>query len=219
MEELNDFIWDSVNSSSDWGTRVATAGWALAYGLSQKGLMLHYHKAGWANDSRTNNAIGSNGKCSERGYCNNWGKKLTDESASYICNKKDWGHYINFQGDCSKSNGTWTPNKENYYAGLDCTGFVKWAIRTGCGVTIGESFPRTVNYDEAQPGDVLIHPGHVILFLKKNDDGTYMTVESGSGGAKGLYFHKYSAESLRSSNYRVIRFTDEYADRCKVVTE
>ena len=217
MEELNDFIWDSVNSSSDWGTRVATAGWALAYGLSQKGLMLHYQKAGWANDSRTNNAIGSDGKCSERGYCNNWGRKLDGNSSGISSACAKYGGYINFIGDCS-------PREDYYYAGLDCTGFVKWAIRTGCGVTIGDStyqssFPRTVNYDEAQPGDVLIHPGHVILFLKKNDDGTYMTVESHSGGAKGLYFHKYSAESLRSSNYRVIRFTDEYADRCKVVTE
>lgn len=218
MSELDKFIWNSVNKSEDWGTRVATAGWALAYGLSQKGLKLHYQKGGWATDDRTNGTIGKTRNCEINGYCANWGRLLTNSGIDYTCNQKSWGGYVNTQSpkkDCS--NGL-RYNKK--YAGLDCTGFVKWAIRTGCGVTINDShyqnnLPKTSNIDEAEPGDVLLTSGHVRLFLKKNNDGTYMIAESSSGQFKnnGLFFHKYTKSQL--SSYKVIKMSSEYSKVCK----
>lgn len=217
MEELNEFIWESVNSSDDWGTRVATAAYSLAYGLAQKGLVMHYQKAGWANDDGTTSVENSVGKCEMNGYCKNWGRLLTSTG---INRALKYGNYVNVAKDYSNNGG----KNGKYYSGLDCTGLVKWAIRTGCGTSDisdklyqnSSKFPRGKkgDIDVAQTGDVLITDGHVKLFLKHNSDGTYMTVEATSGSnLHGVVFQKSTKNDLKG--YSVIKMHEKWDQYCK----
>ena len=208
MDEIDEFIKNSIDSVDDWGLRVATAGWALAYGLSEKGVKMYYSKASWASDSRTNGAIGAGPACKSRGFCHNWGLVRSHSSNVSDCGR--YGH-INKYDDCS-------PGRldDTKYTGLDCTGFVKWSICTGCGHCIPDSvytedrnlFPYT-DISNAEPGDVLISSGHVILFLKHNDDGTFYTVEA---IPPTVVFKKLSNPG---SGFHVAHMRDGYEQYCE----
>ena len=175
-----------------------------------------FDKHGWGDSS---DGTGSSCK-KEDGFCNFWGQYITTSSTTIgkWCNA--YGGYINYSSprDCTSSQ----ISAGKYYSGVDCTGLVKWAIRTACGTAdISDSkyqgdrnlFPRTSDISKARAGDVLITTSHVKLFLKNNGDGTYMTVESSSGGAAGVFFKKSTANDLK--NYQVIQMSNGYAKYCK----
>ena len=89
FDEMNDFILNSVdNAGNDWGTKVATAGWALVYATAQKGVKLHYGKCG-ATGYCAQNAV----DCKPYGYCKNWGR-IQSSNYDYQCG---YTGYINRQ--------------------------------------------------------------------------------------------------------------------------
>lgn len=92
-----------------------------------------------------------------------------------------------------------------YYNGLDCSGFVRWAIKNaGCSYSDGflgfKSFmaktPRRSSLKDLQPGDLLMSSGHVILVVAYREDlNRVVTVES-AGGTNGLIVRAYADGGL-----------------------
>ena len=76
FKELAKYIYDNVNKESDWGRRVAAAGWSLAYGLYEKCMMLHYRKSGKFSSSSRKNIIN-----------HKWGQYVDESEINRICSQ------------------------------------------------------------------------------------------------------------------------------------
>lgn len=113
-----------------------------------------------------------------------------------------------------------THNKTTYNAcGLDCSGFVSWALNNG-GVHIGVRTAGTfhnisgarkvsLNPKEAvlQPGDIMESNSHVVLVVGiSNSSNSYLVAESGSKGS-GVYFQ---TRSFAPSNYWGVDMSSVY---------
>ena len=194
-EQLDDYILSNVDKAGeDWGTRVATAGYSLIKGLNNYNLRLHYEKAGTGSDSASS-IIGYESGCNGRHYCVNWGKHITQSRINSINSKWD---YV------------------NEYSGVDCTGFVKWSIGTGCGY-VGWDWQHVSRgntpLSEARSGDYLALPGHVALVLKNLGNGTLIIGESTSGYGKiGTIFNTVNTNNKK---YTLVPMQDWYQSHCK----
>ena len=200
FNELAQFIGDSVNNAGDdWGMRVAVAGWALTYGLAEKGVKLHYLSYGkWhLEDNKIIN--------------HQWGKYTTAAERARAC--KYGKINVSNSGDCYKEGKT--------YKGLDCDGFVSWAQRVGCGKAVlswyGAKTKTTSDFSKAKPGDSVRCSGHELLFLKHSGNGTFIVAEASSASSAGVVFTKTSKEGLskRFSGCVIEQLTQSYKKNCK----
>ena len=97
--------------------------------------------------------------------------------------------------------------------GMDCSGFVSWAIRNACkssfSAVLAEDFlgygKHLSSLEDAKPGDVLASTGHVILVIKNNGDGSIIAAEE-SFSASGLVFKEYSS----LGNYKLVDMSNWY---------
>ncbi len=133
------------------------------------------------------------------GYC--WGG---DRSSMGV--GTSWG---NSSSSCN------SPTNSHKYFGMDCSGFVSWAIRNACkpgysNTTHGMDHGPHIKAENAKPGDLMLNPAsHVRLVVKNNGDGTVITVESG-GSYDGIAFSKHGDES----GYNFIDMSKWYRDNC-----
>lgn len=93
---------------------------------------------------------------------------------------------------------TYANNTSYNYCGLDCSGFVSWAVKNG-GFSIGSTtnYARTLpnvrkvtlsNSAVMEPGDLLESDGHVILIIGiEESTGNYICAEA-SGNSAGVLF-------------------------------
>ncbi|MFA7064519.1 MAG: NlpC/P60 family protein, partial [Bacilli bacterium] len=63
----------------------------------------------------------------------------------------------------------------NLYGGLDCSGFIAWAMNTAGvrGGTVASGYTNygtNINYEELSPGDLLVKSDHVIMVIEPKDD-------------------------------------------------
>lgn len=102
--------------------------------------------------------------------------------------------------------------------GMDCSGFVSWAIRTAC--TPSYSAPSTlsmalgpsIDISKAKPGDIMLDiDSHVRLVIKNNGDGTVIVAEEAGGSISGLVFNRTGIES----GYEFIDMSDYYKNNCQ----
>ena len=111
-------------------------------------------------------------------------------------------------------------NDKNYcWLGLDCAGFVTWAIHTG-GVNISEGDSQSYyskgkrtsiyNGDQAEPGDILLHKGHVMLVLSYNSSNKTYKVAQAAGQGKGVKINDVGLDYLNSTNYSLYLMGDTY---------
>lgn len=135
------------------------------------------------------------------GHC--WGGDRTSVGIG-----KRWG---NSSSSCN------SPNKTHKYYGMDCSGFVSWAIRNGCDSKYGArtasgylQLGKSIDLKDAKPGDLLASSGHVILIVKNNGDGSVITVEEG-GNYEGLAFSKFTSKK----HYSVRDMSGWYSKNCK----
>lgn len=102
------------------------------------------------------------------------------------------------------------------YYGMDCSGFVSWAIRNGCNSSFDAETTTEMDHGphidvtNAKPGDIMLHSAHVRLVVKNNGDGTVITAESG-GSTGDLHFSKHGNES----GYNFIDMSSFYKKTCK----
>jgi len=129
------------------------------------------------------------------------------------------------------ANATWgssachtTANGQNYnYCGLDCTGFVAWALYNGgfipstrTNFTKMDGAKRVSlkdDYAVVQPGDLLESSGHAVLVVGVDDKTKqYICVEA-SGNEYGIQFTR---RSFGSTGYWGVNLDDFYNDSSKV---
>lgn len=119
---------------------------------------------------------------------------------------RQWG--ANIGASTQKPNGSY-----DYYKGLDCSGFVMWAMHaaniTGAYdasgyLSLGEHIP----FSKLSPGDVITNTGHVILVLE-NTGSELKTAESTGGGVQ---YKTYGYD--KASYYTGISMSEYYANHC-----
>lgn len=104
------------------------------------------------------------------------------------------------------------------YRGIDCSGFVHEAYemvggynvadkdRLSCSGMMGSSSWKKISASEAQPGDILLKSGHVMIYLGKTSSGKIAVFESvadGENGASGCRYYEHPSVS----GYSYYRFT------------
>ena len=117
-------------------------------------------------------------------------------------------------------------NGQSYnYCGLDCSGFVPWAIKNGGfnrAQGLASSFVNSagakkveLNASQAvlQPGDLLESSGHVVLVIGvDNQTNQYICAEAG-GNSSGVHF---SRRSFADNGYWGVDLTDYYNNQSNV---
>lgn len=109
-------------------------------------------------------------------------------------------------------------NDRSYnYSGLDCSGFVSWAIyNAGYDFPVegSDSFP---NYGTthpmnssfiAKPGDLIFHPGHIMIIVGVDEGAKQYKVAEAAGADEGMRVRNMSFDS--DSN-QIIDMTDYYS--------
>lgn len=209
-------------------------GTLASYNLSHNGLNV-------LNRSLNNGEIGDlnsyiNQEVDKVGYGTGAGVAMAGQSLTYWLEKQGfylqyyWGGGHGGFGDGNYSfvgvNSNWGSTRfgadthsGNYraYFGMDCSGFVSWAIRTACNpgfgshvsgdwTGMGESLGSLGN---AEPGDVLADSGHIQLIVKNNGDGTVIVAEEAGSPTNGLVFTKIS-----STSRSIRRMKNWYSSNC-----
>lgn len=107
--------------------------------------------------------------------------------------------------------------KNRPYLGMDCSGFVSWAIRTACSPSYGTHSSSTMNHgpkislSAAKPGDLMLKKGHVRLVVKNNNDGSVIVAEEVGSPTNGLVFTKVRT----GIGYSFIDMEEYYKSICK----
>lgn len=103
-----------------------------------------------------------------------------------------WGQMALVWADGSVTTGTYRP------FGLDCSGFVDWAIYNasygdyvighGGGVISQHYYCEDVSWAEALPGDLVFYPGdeHIGILVGMDENGILRVVECAAGGYNGV---------------------------------
>ena len=119
----------------------------------------------------------------------------------------------------SSSCHTYANGQDYNYCGLDCSGFVGWAIYNGGFrdvTTLADSYvnvsgARHVNLSNSavlQPGDLLYSSAHVILIIGvDNDNAQYICAEA-AGNASGVIFSRHSFTTSKYSGVDLTGFYD-----------
>lgn len=109
------------------------------------------------------------------------------------------------------------------YSGLDCSGFVSWAIYNG-----GYNFPISgsedfLNYGTAhnmnsnfvaKPGDLIHQPGHIMIIIGVDEDSKTYTVAEAAGGDEGMRVKNMPFKGNGSN--QIIDMSDYYNNSANV---
>ncbi len=118
-----------------------------------------------------------------------------------------------------------SPGRCYSYNGLDCSGFVMWALQNaGCSNATTIVSPNFTSFisrtakrssiSEMKPGDLLMSTGHVILVIGYREDlDRIITVES-AGGTNGLVVRAYSESNISSGSYYKLNMDSYYNNYC-----
>ena len=108
------------------------------------------------------------------------------------------------------------PKGHGNHFGMDCSGFVSWAVRTGCAPKSGAreakywlGFGKGISLNEAKPGDVIASQGHAMLVVKNNGDGTVYVAEENDN----LGFTLIGSGNMGGRT--VVDMTKWYKDNCE----
>ncbi len=115
-----------------------------------------------------------------------------------------WGSSINYYyGD--------PVYRTYYYYGPDCSGFVMWALYNGGMSTNYPYTPRkSLNGQKVgKPGDLMWHPGHIMLVVGVNEEEKQYYIAHASGGDQGV---KISTVSFSDSSNYIIDMDSFYAN-------
>ncbi|MDD2207950.1 MAG: NlpC/P60 family protein [Bacilli bacterium] len=114
--------------------------------------------------------------------------------------------------------GPSTPTKNGNvyeYSGLDCSGFIAWAMNNA-GVSGGgeastyTSYGKEITFDALTPGDLLVSEEHVIMVIENKQ--TYLQCAEATTG--GVQFTTRNKANL--TNYKFIDMDNYYINNCMV---
>ncbi len=132
------------------------------------------------------------------------------------------GHEVFSGANSEWGKEKWADGHGHSYYGMDCSGFVSWAIRTACPNQSGFSdvavsflsLGNQISLSEAKPGDVIASSGHVMLVVKNNGDGTVTVAEEG-GQSDGLVFSTVGESRMSYGGRSVIDMSGWYESNCE----
>ena len=123
---------------------------------------------------------------------------------------------------------TYANNQTYDYCGLDCSGFVPWAIKNG-GFNIGQRLASdfykldgaekvTLRSGEAvlEPGDLLESDGHVVLVVAIDESTSQYICAEASGNAQGVLFTR---RSFKDSGYWGVKMDGYYNNSVHIRSE
>lgn len=118
----------------------------------------------------------------------------------------NWGTYI----------GPSTPTKNGNvyeYGGLDCSGFIAWAMNTASVSGGGEastyaSYGKEITYENLTPGDLLVNEEHVVMVIE-NKQSYLQCAEATTGGVQFTTRNKANL-----TNYKFIDMDNYYVNNC-----
>ncbi len=96
----------------------------------------------------------------------------------------------------------------SYLCGLDCTGFARWVLykasgidvfSSGTGFYVGNKYLEKVDASNILPGDVAVFPGHVAVYMYKNNKGQDVYVHASNGvqiSTHGSLLHYFRLKDL-----------------------
>ena len=77
---------------------------------------------------------------------------------------------------------------QSYPSGLDCAGFVRWAVYVASGLDIYKDHVNVISgrntdvtlipHEELLPGDIITDPDHITIYLYKDDEGKDISVHA-----------------------------------------
>ena len=136
-------------------------------------------------------------------------------------------HLGNRNGIDAQTSDTIGIGNENHLA-MDCSGFTFWALYNG-GFNLPSDLPAVQTSDikpwsdkngftkdvkSAQPGDLMITSGHIIMIVGKYSDGYYVAEEAGYDAA-GI-IRKRDFDNLESNGYSTIDLTNYFNNKSNI---
>ena len=130
-------------------------------------------------------------------------------------------HYWGSDPDCT----TYANNQTYDYCGLDCSGFVPWAIKNGGfgmnqmlagdfkDVKGAEKVTLKSNQAVLQPGDLLESEGHIVLVVGIDEDANQYICAEASGNQAGVLFTR---RSFKDSGYWGVNMDGYYANSANI---
>ena len=102
-------------------------------------------------------------------------------------------------------------------SGLDCSGFVSWALKNGgCSnftPILASSFKDLgpgIDASKAIVGDIAASNSHVMIIL--NNTGTSLVIAEAKGSSYGIIFEEYDYSHF--GKYKIVSMSDYYAKNC-----
>lgn len=121
------------------------------------------------------------------------------------------GAAIKVSGNSAQPVGSIQPN------GLDCSGFVSWALKNGgCSnftpITAKDfkNLGYEINASNAVAGDIAASNTHVMIIL--NNTGSELIVAEAKGASTGIVFSKFSYSHFKK--YKIVSMSNYYSKNC-----
>ena len=121
------------------------------------------------------------------------------------------GVAISASGSSAQPAGSLQPS------GLDCSGFVSWALKNaGCtnfSPIVADSFKSlgpSIDASKATVGDIAASSTHVMIIL--NNTGSELIVAEAKGARYGIVFSKFDYSHF--GKYKVVSMSDYYSKNC-----
>ena len=104
--------------------------------------------------------------------------------------------------------------------GMDCSGFVSWALNNGgCrsftpSTTTGfKNLGAKINPENAKPGDIAVSDSHIVLIIENT--GNKLKVAEAKDGNNGIIYSEYDYSRYKSNGYQVRGMSSYYSENCK----
>lgn len=121
-----------------------------------------------------------------------------------------WGSSISYYVHNSEVNRTY------YHYGPDCSGFVMWALHNG-GMKVNYSTANRTSLNGKRvgdPGDLMWHPGHIMLVVGVDDEAQKYYIAHAAGGDEGT---KINTVNFTDSYNKIIKMDSFYANENNIV--
>ncbi|MDD2238419.1 MAG: NlpC/P60 family protein, partial [Bacilli bacterium] len=117
----------------------------------------------------------------------------------------------------SSTTGSFSGKNMYYYNGLDCSGFVHWALRSAsinsdAGTAASYlNHGNPITYENAYPGALLVNRKHIAIIIEINEN----QVQAAESTTGGVQFKSYTKSKINQT-YTIIDMAPYYQSNCMV---
>lgn len=113
--------------------------------------------------------------------------------------------------------GSYSGKNMYFYSGLDCSGFVHWALKSASINSDGGEAASYLNhgnpiaYENAYPGALLVNQNHIAIIIEINEN----QVQAAESTTGGVQFKSYTKSEINQT-YTIIDMNPYYQSNCMV---